>query len=86
MMANPMGLSDPGPWASAPVVFNRFANLDHHEGVRLARLSSQQASDEKLASALEASRTYGFATHKFYYQKRKKMRREFKPPPVEAMW
>ena len=81
-----MGLSDPGPWAAAPVVFNRFATMDHSEGLRLARLSVQQAADDKLATALEAGRTYGMRTHKFYYQLQKKLRREVKPPPVEAMW
>ena len=81
-----MGLSDLGPWASAPVVFNRNVMLDHSEGLRLARLSSQQASDTKLAMAIEAARTNGFATHKLYYQMRRKLRREFKPAPVEAMW
>jgi hypothetical protein len=46
----------------------------------------QQAADDKLATALEAGRTYGMRTHKFYYQLRRKLRREFKPAPTEAMW
>ena len=77
-----MGLSDPGPWAT---VFNRYATLDS-EGVRLARLSMQQAADNKLVMALEASRTYGMRTHKLQNQMKSKLRREFKPAPVEAMW
>ena len=81
-----MGLSDQGPWATGATVFNRNVTMDHSEGIRLARLSGQQASDDKLATALEVGRTYGMRTHKFYYQLQKKLRREVRPPPVEAMW
>ena len=60
--------------------------MDHSEGLRLARLSVQQAADDKLATALEAGRTYGMRTAKFHYQLKKKLLPEVKPPPVEAMW
>ena len=60
--------------------------MDHSEGIRLARLGGQQASDNKQAVALEAGRTYGMRTAKFHYQMKKKLRREFTPAPVAAMW
>ena len=81
-----MTMYDRGPWAPAKELFNRFARLDRRLASRLGDLSGDQASDNKLAFALESGRIYGLRQQKYDMVLKKQLNRLVHKPLTEHMW
>jgi len=60
--------------------------MDRQQAMRLNALSVHQASDDKLAYAVEAGRIYGMRQQKYDMLLKKQLNLDYRKPPVEHMW
>jgi len=81
-----MAMLDPGPWGTAASLYNRNVSLDRRLAGRLNTLSEDQANTDKLAFAIESGRVYGLRQQKYGMVLKKQLNRQWRHPPVQAMW
>lgn len=79
-----MATMDPGPWATAQAKFSRNVPLDPELADRLQDLSEEQASQSKLAYAIESGRIYGLRQMKYQMMLQRELNKM--TPPTEKMW
>jgi hypothetical protein len=60
--------------------------MDTNLGKRLAELSTHDAHETKLASALQSGRIYGLRQQKYDHILRQQIHKDWQHPPVERMW
>ena len=81
-----MATTGAGPWATAQERLNKFVRNDRWLVGELNDLSKDQSNDTKLAWALESGRVYGLRQQKCDMRLKRQLNRDYRRPPVEAMW
>ena len=72
------------PWPTVADRANKYVRMDSRLANRLNELSEQEASDLKLAHAIEAGRCYGLQQQYYNMILRRQLNRE--KPEVQAPW
>ena len=73
-------------WQTAHERFHRHVHQDTRLARRLNNLSEIQASEIKLAEAVEAGRVYGMRAQKYQMTLQKELDQQLQRAPVEKAW
>jgi hypothetical protein len=68
-----MLLTDPNPWAAAPVSLWRNNDLDPHKFALREALAREQAREHKISNAIQFGRIYGLGSQHYEMIRQKKL-------------
>ena len=79
-------LSTDNEWMTAPERLCKYARQDPSLSRQLSKLSEQQSSQNKLAFAIEAGRTFGLRQAKYDHNLRRQLARQWRRAPLQEHW
>ena len=79
-------LSTDNPWMTASERLCKYARQDRSLCSQLNKLSEQQASQNKLAFAIEAGLTFGMRQEKYDHILRRQVAKQWRHPPLQPHW
>ena len=79
-------LETDNPWMTASERLCKYARQDRNLSRQLCELSKLQASQNKLAFAVEAGRTFGMRQEKYNHILQSQLARQWRNPPLQPHW
>ena len=79
-------LETDNPWMTASERLCKYARQDKNLSRQLCELSKLQASQNKLAFAIEAGRTFGMRQAKYDHIRQSQLARQWRNPPLQPHW
>ena len=79
-------LDTDNPWMTASERLCKYARQDRNLSRQLCELSKLQASQNKLAFAIEAGRTFGMRQEKYDHILQSQLARQWRNPPLQPHW
>ena len=79
-------LDSDNPWMTASERLCKYARMDRSLCGQLSKLSEQQASQNKLAYAIEAGRTFGMRQPKYDHILQRQVAKQWRHPPLQPHW
>ena len=79
-------LDTDNPWMTASERLSKYARQDQALSRQLCELSKVQASQNKLAFAIEAGRVFGLRQEKYDHILKSQLARQWRNPPLQPHW